>query len=155
VLGAPAFLKQPYETPFHFTLDEVFIHVYPFEDISVDTPEKCGHVSVSPQLSASRAERSIRAALPFGALVGELVHRCIEAVPSLQDSYIRHHHLPFASEGAVYHHEILSLDLAATLGTVRNLFAVTHTRFVLIEEHLLVLPSYPPELAPQLVLLLA
>jgi hypothetical protein len=64
-------------------------------------------------------------------------------------------HLPFATQGTVYHHEILSLDLPTTLGTVRSLFAVTHTRFVLIEEHPLVLPSSPPELPPQLVLLLA
>jgi hypothetical protein len=51
--------------------------------------------------------------------------------------------------------DILSLNLPTTLGTVRNLFAITHTRFVFIEEHPLVLPSGPPELSPQLMLLLA
>ena len=64
-------------------------------------------------------------------------------------------HLPFASQGAVYPMDILSLNLPTTLGTVRNLFAITHTRFVFIEEHPLVLPSGPPELSPQLMLLLA
>jgi hypothetical protein len=64
-------------------------------------------------------------------------------------------YLPFASQKAVYQREILSLDLPTTLGTVRNLFAVTYARLVLIEEHPLVLPSGPPELPPQLMLLLA
>src|SRR5918995_4054074 len=89
-LCTPASLKQPHETPFHFTLHGVFVHVNPVEDIPLEAPEECGHITVGPQLSASRMEMSIHVTLPLGALVGELVHCCVEATPSLKNFYIRH-----------------------------------------------------------------
>jgi hypothetical protein len=90
ILRTPASLKPPHETPFHCTLNGVFVHVNPFEDIPLEAPEECGHISVSPQLSASRLEMSLHVTLSLGALVDELVHRYVEATPSLQDFYIRH-----------------------------------------------------------------